>query len=128
MTPAELLTSARSLIARSDAAIAGVWPRTAALLARQALEDAVNARWARGEANLRMSRASMRSKLIALPFYVDEPVARQTAFVNAALTGACHYHPYELAPTAAELIRWIDDVDTLVTLLAASASTQMGEG
>lgn len=59
---------------------------------------------------------------------MDEAVARQIAFVNAALAGACHYHPYELAPTAAELTRWIDDVNALVTLLTASASTQMGKG
>jgi hypothetical protein len=118
VTPAELLAGARDLIARPEAAAAGVWPRTAALLTRQALEDAVNARWATEEAGLLMRRASMRSKLIALPFYLEESVARQITFVNAALTSACHYHPYELAPTAAELTRWIDDVDALVALLA----------
>jgi hypothetical protein len=118
VTPAELLAGARDLIARPEAAAAGAWPRTAALLTRQALEDAVNARWATEEAGLLMRRASMRSKLIALPFYLEESVARQIAFVNAALTSACHYHPYELAPTAAELTRWIDDVDALVALLA----------
>lgn len=46
MTPTELLAAARGLIARSDASAAGVWPRTAAFLARQALEDAVDTRWA----------------------------------------------------------------------------------
>jgi hypothetical protein len=123
VTPAELLASARDLIARSNVATAGVWPRTASLLARQALEDAVDARWARDETGLPMKRAAMRSKLIALPFYLEEAVARQIAFVNAALTSACHYHPYELAPTAAELTRWIDDVDALLTLLARTPET-----
>jgi len=28
--------------------------------------------------------------------------------VFAALSSACHYHPYELAPTAAELTSWLD--------------------
>ncbi|MGH3244731.1 MAG: hypothetical protein ACRDOI_00735 [Trebonia sp.] len=123
MTPAELLAGARTLIARPDAATTGVWPHAAALLTRQALEDAVNARWARDEADLPMKRASMRSRLIALPFYLDGATARQMTFVNAALTGACHYHPYELAPTAVELTRWIDDVDALVTLLDGPAET-----
>jgi hypothetical protein len=40
MTPEELLTAARQLIQRPDAATAGVWPRAAALLARQARAQA----------------------------------------------------------------------------------------
>ena len=28
-----------------------------------------------------------------------------------ALSRACHHHPYELAPTAAELARWIEVVE-----------------
>ena len=38
MTAEELLAAARRLVDRPDAAMAGVWPRAAALLARQALE------------------------------------------------------------------------------------------
>lgn len=49
---------------------------------------------------------------------MDEEVARQVTFAYAALTSACHYHPYELAPTAAELTAWIGDVETLVTRLS----------
>jgi len=45
---------------------------------------------------------------------MDEEVARQVAFVYAALTRACHYHPYELAPTAAELTSWITDMEALI--------------
>jgi hypothetical protein len=60
----------------------------------------------------------MRSQLTCLPVYIDESVARQIAFAYAALTRACHYHPCELAPTAAELSRWIDTVEMLVTELA----------
>ena len=40
-------------------------------------------------------------------------LARQVAFAYATLTSACHYHPYELAPTAAELTSWITDVEAL---------------
>jgi hypothetical protein len=65
-----------------------------------------------------MDRAAMRSQLICLPSYADEPVAKQIAFTYAALSGACHFHPYELAPTAAELSHWIRDVETLLTRLA----------
>lgn len=118
MTPAELLASARDLIERPDATTAGVWPRTAALLARQALEAAVDARWAASSETAGMDRATMRSQLICLPSYTDEAVARQITFTYAALTTGCHFHPYELAPTAAELSRWITDVENLLSQLA----------
>lgn len=118
MTPAELLAQARALIGRPDASTAGTWPRAAAFLARQALENAVNERWAAGQATRPMLQASMRSRLTCLPAYMNERVARQVAFAYAALTGACHYHPYELAPTAVELANWISDVEALVAELA----------
>ncbi|MGH3266443.1 MAG: hypothetical protein ACRDNS_31120 [Trebonia sp.] len=118
MTPAELLAAARELIARGDASTAGVWPRTAAFLARQALEEAVDARWAGDPVTAPMCRASMWSRLTCLPAYLDKQTARQVAFAYAALSGGCHYHQYELAPTAAELTGWICDVEALVAQLA----------
>lgn len=118
MTPAELLAAARELIGRGDASTAGVWPRTAAFLARQALEEAVDARWAADPVTAPMCRATMWSRLTCLPAYLDKQTARQVAFAYAALSGACHYHQYELAPTAAELTGWIRDVEALVAQLA----------
>ena len=41
MTPHELLAAARGLMQRPDAPAAGIWPRAAALLARQAIEAAM---------------------------------------------------------------------------------------
>ena len=120
MTPAELLAEARSLISRPDASMAGVWPRTAAFLTRQALEDAVDARWAASSATAPMLQASMWSRLACLSAYVTGSEARQATFAYAALSRACHYHPYELAPTAAELSSWINDVAKLITILTAS--------
>jgi hypothetical protein len=32
----------------------------------------------------------------------------------AALSHACHHHPYELSPTAEELERWMDTVEALI--------------
>jgi hypothetical protein len=96
VTPAELLASARELIVRPDVSTAGVWPRAAAILARQALEAAVAAHWAADDETAGMSRAKMRSQLICLPAYLDETVARQVAYAYAALSSACHFHSYEL--------------------------------
>ncbi len=46
MTPHELLDAARDLMQRPDAPFDGIWPRAAALLARQALEAAMGELWA----------------------------------------------------------------------------------
>ena len=66
-----------------------------------------------------MPRATMRSQLTCLPRYLDEDVVRQVAYAYAALSCACHYHSYELAPTAAELTRWISDVETLISRISS---------
>jgi carbohydrate-binding DOMON domain-containing protein len=115
MTPGELAAAARDLIARPDAAAAGVWPRTSALLARQAIEQAVTTLWESLPETAGLATCRMRSQLTCLPSYIDQTAARQTAYTWAALSNACHYHPYELAPTAAELTRWIDDTTELIT-------------
>ena len=118
MTPGELLAAARDLMERHDAATAGVWPRTSALLARQALEHAIGSRWLTLPQTQCLGQARMRSQLICLPAYLDPALARQVSYTWAALSNACHYHPYELAPTAPELAGWINDVAALVGQIA----------
>jgi hypothetical protein len=120
MTPGVLLQEARDLMTRSDSATGGIWPRTSALLTRHALEQAVRSHWAVLPATAGLESASMRSQLTCLPFYLDATIAEQVAYVWAALSRACHYHPYELAPTAAELTGWIGDVESLITQVGAS--------
>jgi hypothetical protein len=117
MTPSDLLSAARELIARPDAATAGVWPRTAALLARQAIEQAIASIWKAQADTAGLGSCTMRSQLTCLPSYIDAETAAQVAYTWAALSGACHYHPYELAPTATELINWIEDADQLLVRL-----------
>jgi hypothetical protein len=55
--------------------------------------------------------------LRGLTAYVDEDVAARAAYLSAALSRACHYHPYELSPTASELTRWLNETADLVALL-----------
>ena len=45
----------------------------------------------------------MRSQILCLAAYLDPDTATRAAYLTAALSYACHDHPYELAPTAAEL-------------------------
>ncbi len=102
MTPAEVLATAQQLLDRADPRTAGLWPRAAALLARQALEQALDDYWrAKG---LALGSISTSPQLICLREYLDdERLAASVGQAWHALSQACHHHPYELAPTAAEL-------------------------
>jgi hypothetical protein len=61
----------------------------------------------------------MRSQELCLTAYLDLGAARQATYLLAALSHACHYHPYELAPTAAELTGWLDQAAQVVTKIQA---------
>jgi hypothetical protein len=117
MTPEELLAAARRLIERPDAATVGVWPRAAALLARQALELAMAELWAANPQATGLSGSSMRSQMLCLAAYLDQATATRVAYLSAALSRACHHHSYELAPTATELTRWLNEATQLVMLM-----------
>jgi hypothetical protein len=122
MTPGELLAAARRLIQRPDATTAGVWPRAAAFLGRQALELAMTALWASKPQTTGLSGCSMRSQILCLTAYLDRDTATRAAYLSAALSRACHHHSYEIAPTAAELTSWLDEAAQLITVLQARST------
>ncbi len=119
MTPEELLAAAQQLVERPDAGTVGVWPRAAALLARQALEAAMASLWSGRPQAAGLAESSMRSQLLCLTAYLDQDAATRATYLAAALSRACHYHSYELAPTAAELTSWLSEAGQLVTLMHA---------
>ena len=123
MTPDELLAAAKDLMQRPDTLITGIWPRAAALLARQALEAAMADLWASKPQAAEMSSCPTRSQLLCLTAYLDPVTARRAAYLYATLSHACHYHPYELAPTATELTGWLDQAAQLVTELHAAGGS-----
>ena len=114
----DVVTAARNLIERTDPATAGLWPRATALLARQALEAALDDFW-----NVRapgMEHCSMKAQLLCLPHYLgDEPLAERASYAWAGLSRACHQHPYELPPTSVELLGWLGTVEELVANVRA---------
>jgi hypothetical protein len=120
MTPAELLDAARDVLADTSAATAG-WPRMVALLTRQALEEALSEFWEGRPATAGLSGCTRKSQLTCLPFYLDTRAAREAAYAWAALSDACHYHAYELAPTVGELTTWINAVATLTQAIRQTA-------
>ena len=110
-----LLDHCRALVGRPSPELAGLWQRTTAFLARQALElavgDALAARAAGAE------RASARAQFLCLPWYVSTPIAQEAAYLWGVLSRACHQHSYELSPTAEELSGWLDGVERVTANL-----------
>lgn len=117
-TPADLLGHAKGLLSRATPETRGLWPRAAALLTRQALEQALDQYWqAKG---LRVDECSTTAQLLCLTEYLnDADIALEAHHVWSALSRACHHHPYELAPTAGELEGWLGTVTALATRLEA---------
>ena len=112
-TPRVVLSLARGMLGRMDPETAGLWPRASALLACRALEATVNRLWERR--TLDLQRCSMRVQLICLRTYLgDADLAARGGHAWSALSRACHHHPYELAPTAAELRGWLSVVEELI--------------
>jgi hypothetical protein len=114
MTPTDTLAVAQQLLERADPKTAGLWPRAAALLARQALEEALDAFWL--SRNLPLEGVPTRPQLICLGHYMkDEAQAAALRHAWNALSEACHHHAYEGAPTAEELSGWLVTVSAFVT-------------
>lgn len=107
MTPGELAVTARRLMHGESF---GFWPRASALLARQALENGLDDFW--GAVAPRVRDASRHAQLLCLgAFVADQDLVSGVRHAWHGLSRACHHQVYELAPTAAELERWLDAVD-----------------
>ncbi len=107
----DLLTAARITVEKPDAGLDDAWPRAAALLTRQALELVIDATLASRIPDL--DGVAMRVKLACLTELTDPTAAHEAAWLWARLSSACHHHPYDLAPTGAELTEWITRVSAL---------------
>jgi hypothetical protein len=119
-----LVTVARDLLERSDPMTAGIWPRATALLARQALEAALDDLWRIRAPGI--EHCSVRAQLLCLPYYVNgaAELADRVGYAWAGLSRACHQHPYELSPTASELLGWLTTVEQLVAHVGAASAVR----
>jgi hypothetical protein len=127
MTPRELLDAARDLVQRPDVPFDGIWPRAAALLARQAIEAAMRELWVSQRQAAALSECSLRSQELCLATYLDPETASRATYLLGALSHACHYHPYELAPTGTELTSWLDQATQIVTQIQAASTASAAE-
>jgi hypothetical protein len=115
VSPADLSKAAGDLLQYADPYTAGLWPRAAALLARQSLEQALHDFWARTAPGTEV--CSMRAQLSCLGRYTRGETAEQASFLYGVLSEACHHHPYDLAPSATELQTWLSELDEMLTVL-----------
>jgi hypothetical protein len=79
--------------------------------------------WASKRQAAGLSGCSTRSQELCLTAYLDACTAGQAAYLLAALSRACHYHSYELTPTAAELTGWLDQAAQIVIQIQAASAT-----
>lgn len=106
-----LLEAARTLVEQPSSETAGLWPRAAAVLARQALEETLDELWAsRGPG---MAECSRKAQFLCLPLYVDPEVASAAYLTWTALSHAVHHHTFELGLTGAELGARLDTIAAL---------------
>ena len=117
---AEPLREARALLDHPPSARPGLWERAAILLARQALEEALDEFWcARGPDLL---NASMRAQLLCLgPLMNNDRDAADVDQLWGALSNACHFDTFQPTPGAAEVHAWLNDAQRLCQLLARRA-------
>jgi hypothetical protein len=113
-TPArELLAAVDHLLSHASLGTAGRWPRAAALLTRQALESALTFYWTKQAPGV--EDCSARAQLLCLGRYLgDEGLAQRAHVAWSGLSGACHHHVYDLAPTREELQAWRETVQQVV--------------
>jgi len=111
-----VLTAARTLVEAPPAGLGAAWPRVAAHLARQALEELLARFWSRKAPGT--EGTTLRAQLTCLPYYLDERLAEKVAYTWMALSCACHHQESELLPTATELREWIAVVVELDVALA----------
>jgi hypothetical protein len=118
LTPDDLLAEAQRMLDETSFATVAVWPRAVALLARQALEDALRSYWA--EKAPGVERLNMRAQLTCLRSYLPSAdLAHEVTFTWHALSRATHYHAYELDPTREELASLVAATRRLVAEVAA---------
>ena len=119
-----LVSAARDLIHIDDPQTAGLWPRAAALLGRQAIEAAMEDLWRLSAPGL--EDASAKCQLLCLSHFLGDPdLAGRVHATWHGLTRSCHIQIYELAPTAAELEDWLETVWDLANVVTPISARKM---
>ncbi|MBV8528132.1 MAG: hypothetical protein JOZ75_07435 [Candidatus Dormibacteraeota bacterium] len=104
-----LVSIARDLMRLESAGSAGLGPRAAAMLGRQALELALDAVWERTAPG--MGRMTARCQRLCLGTLINDPVlGRRVEWAWHLLSDACHHGVYDLAPAVPDLLAALESV------------------
>lgn len=102
MSPRELLDGALAIAEADDRALGQTRTVAAALLLRQALEEALDGVWAQTVPAL--AEVNGRAQLISLPHYVDDgELSAAVVYAWNRLSAICHHDAYELPPDVDEV-------------------------
>jgi hypothetical protein len=121
MKPKELVEIARMLSTDQNRSLGSTRHLAAALLLRQALEDAIDDFWQKELPA--MESLSARAQLITLPFYIEPTLAAQVQFTWYQLSATCHHDSYDLPPPLHELESAAETVTQLVDSAPTKPST-----
>ena len=97
-----LLARADKLLDSPDRTVLGNSARLAAFLARQAVEDLIDARCAE-LTGVQVVVGTARAKLAVIKALDKTPAGPALIDAWHQLTGFCHHHAYQLSPTVAEV-------------------------
>lgn len=119
VSAAELLAESCALLDQPPSAVAGLWETAAILLARQALEEALERFWRSRSPELVF--APMHAQLLCLGTLMNsERDAADISQLWATLSNACHFGAAEAA-SAAEVETWVGKAKRLCELLELKA-------
>lgn len=121
----DLVRAARDLVRTDDPRTAGLWPRGAAILARQSIEASLGDLWTLRAPG--MVRTTARCQLLCLgDFLHDRGLAGRVGATWSGLSRACHVRVYELAPSLEELQSWLECAWDLAEAVAAEGRRGRG--
>jgi hypothetical protein len=126
-TPQALIAAARDLTRVEDQRTAGLWPRAAALLVRQAMEGSMRELWRLRAPGLEAT--TMRCQLLCLGDFIHDPeLAGRLSITWVGLSRVCHVRIYDLAPTLEELDTWLLSAGELADAVADELALAAGAG
>ena len=113
MTPAQMLDVARQVLTGDDLHVGGNRSVVAAVLARRALEGALDEFW--GTHLSGITACSSRVQLISLPFYLgNRDLAAEACYAWSALSASCHHAVNALPVSPNEMAHLVDIVQAVI--------------
>lgn len=107
-----LVSTARGLMRMERAGAAGLGPRAAAMLGRQALELAMDTVWAVTAPG--MERMTKRCQRLCLGAMLnDQSLGQRVEWAWHVLSDVCHHGVYDLPPSTRELVSALETISAL---------------